>query len=171
MFDKLAWNLIKCSLHSWGLSAPWEFSVMPSKRTILRVQFRTGQTETLLTMITAKERSDSMSLSAPLFSAEWLWRSSLYTASGEKKERGEENNDFNVNKARYPTLGGMGSSSALLTATVLRRNCGVNRVAIWREASGGARRSGTPRVILAQMWGVGSHRRLLAFSWKECSFS
>lgn len=38
-------------------------------------------------------------------------------------------------------------------------------------ALAGTYSSGTPSITLAQIWGVGNHHRLFAFSQKECYFS
>jgi len=51
-----------------------------------------------------------------------------------------KNNHFSVNKARYPSLGGMDSLSSLLIATVLRNETVGNiivydSVTIWRDGS------------------------------------
>lgn len=107
-----------------------------SKHLVTQVPFRTGQAEASSTVILVKEHSGSSLPSAPLSSATWLQRDSLYIVSGGKKKNKLRKN--NVNKVRYPSLLGilgMDSLRNLLAATIPRRNQTVNSVTIWRDGS------------------------------------
>lgn len=57
-----------------------------SKCIITQVQYRTGRTEALLTMIIVREHLDSISPSAALMSPKRLQRSSLPIVSGKKTQ-------------------------------------------------------------------------------------
>lgn len=59
--------------------------------------------------------------------------------------------------------------TSLLTAR--RRNQKKIMGLYGERALGGPYGSGTPRIVLAQRWGVTNNQRLLAFSQKESSFS
>lgn len=74
------------------------------KCVIMVVQFRTGQTEALLTLIVVREHSDSISPSAPLCSVNWLQRHNQYTCSGKRKKEVGNNNHFDVTRAKCPPL-------------------------------------------------------------------
>lgn len=98
-------------------------------------------------------RTLSVPLSAPLFCAKWLQRTNLCAPPGKKKEELRNSYHFNINKARYPSLVGMGFLSSLLAATVLVRNHTIR----WQSeqvALGGAYRSCTPSIISACQWRV-----------------
>lgn len=85
-----------------------------------QVQFRTGQTEALVTLIIVREHWDGISPSAPPFSAHWWQGPSLYTV---REKTGEENSNFNANKQSQVSIPGRcGSANSSLTATVLRRS-------------------------------------------------
>lgn len=93
-------------------------------------------------MITVGVGLDGSAPSAPVFSAKPL-PDPIYCL---RKKEGEENNNVDVNKAKYPSLGGLDSSSALLTATILRRNNTNNSEegGNMERGSWGARRGGPP---------------------------
>lgn len=80
-----------------------------------------------------------------------------------------KNNHLGVSKGRYESLGGMDSLRSLLTATILGNQSVI--IGQGEMAPGGAHRSGTPSIVLAQKQGAGKTTDLLALSSKECSFS
>lgn len=132
-------------------------------------QLRAGQTKALLTINTVREHLDSISPSAPLFSANWLQRPNLYTVS-EKNKAVKKNNNFNVNKARYPSLGGIFYLSWLLTATVLRKQT-VNNITIWRDWLWWSLWEWSTWYYHSSEVGSWNNHGLLAFSWKQYSLN
>lgn len=103
----------------------------------------------LLSITIVKAHLDSISASALLFSAQWLQRPDLHTVS-EKKKEVRRSNHSNINKTKYPSLGGISSSKSficsqgqtpvlerdrLLKSLVDCHNSDRKYVAIWREGS------------------------------------
>lgn len=133
--------IIRTLLPSNSGVAGWCQRPGESKCVIMRVQFRTGQTGALLTMITGREHWDSIAPSAPQRSAKWLQRHRLFThCAKETKKRKEEEvrktDHLDINKARYPSLAGMDSfRSSLLGATAPRSTHTGNNIRNWRDGS------------------------------------
>lgn len=98
-----------------------------SKSIITQVQFRTGQTEALLTVSIVRGHADIASPSVPLFSAKWLHRLNLYTVS-EKWREVRKNNHFNVTKTRRD-----GVIKQLANCHNTRES--NNNMTIWRHSS------------------------------------
>lgn len=130
--EKNGSSIAEWLLSSFLVQSPTQDSVRESgysKWVTTKVQFRTGQTEAVVTMITVRERSASISPSVPLFFSKWLQRPTCILFQTKKKEV-RKNDHFSVKKTRYPFLRGMDSSCSLLTATILRRKEAVNNAMI-----------------------------------------
>lgn len=143
-----------------------------SMNAIMQIWCKTSQTisdrQALLSLIIMRKHLDRSFSSTPMFCTKWFRRHGLHCF---RNKNVEEIKHSNINKAKYPYLGGTDSLSSLLTATILQRNQAVNRWPYGERALSGAIRTGTPSIILALKWGFQNNHRLLAFTLQVCSFS